>query len=116
MSREKNSFSRSSEASLSSFRFSFLPKAPELVSVSSLAITTTGTTAAVFAVFGLNTSVLISSNDFGVEDVSFNVSRQVAGDVVSLWDTLADGFIASADRDWVIDCREDMVVVVNVRR
>jgi len=84
LSSEKNSFKISSEASLSSFRFNFLPKAPEFVSVSSRATTTTGTTVAVFAVFGLNTSVLISSNDFGVEDVSFKVSRQVAGDVVSL--------------------------------
>jgi hypothetical protein len=71
---------------------------------------------AVFAVFGLNTSVLISSKDFGAEDVAFKAARQVAGEVVSLWDTFADGFIDSSDRDLVIDSREDMAVVMNVRR
>jgi hypothetical protein len=99
LSSEKNSFKISSEASLSSFRFNFLPKAPEFVSVSSRATTTTGTTVAVFAVFGLNTSVLISSKDFGAEDVPCKVSRQVAGEVVSLWDTLPDGLIEMLDRD-----------------
>lgn len=53
LSREKNSVNRSSEARRNSFRLSFLPIAPELVSVSSRAITTTGTGVAVFAVFGL---------------------------------------------------------------
>ena len=47
-------------------------------------ITTTGMGVAVYAVFGLNTRVLISSKDFGVVEVAFKASRHVAGDVVSL--------------------------------
>lgn len=60
LSREKNSVRISSEASLSSLRLSFFPMAEELVSVSSRAMTTTGTVVADFAVFGLNTRVFIS--------------------------------------------------------
>lgn len=99
LSRAKNSFSKSSDASLSSFKFSFLPNAPELVSVSSRAITTTGTGVAVFAVFGLNTSVLISSKDFGASEVALRASRQVAGEVVSLCATLPDGVIERLAKD-----------------
>jgi len=54
---------------------------------------------AVLAVLGLKTSVLISSKYFGAEAVEFKASRQVAGEVVSLWDTFPDGFIESPDRD-----------------
>lgn len=53
LSREKNSVRRSAEANLSSFKFRAFPIAPELVSVASRAITTTGTGVAVFAVLGL---------------------------------------------------------------
>ena len=60
LSSWKNSVRRSGDAKRSSFRFNFLPKAPEFVSVSSRAITTTGTGVADFAVLGLNTSVLVS--------------------------------------------------------
>ena len=57
---------RSSPANLSSFWLTLLPKAVEfLVSVSSLAITTIGTGVAVFAVLGLNMSVLVSLYDEG---------------------------------------------------
>ena len=53
LSSEKNSVSRSSEAKRSSFKLSFLPRAAEFASVSSRAITTTGTGVAVLAVLGL---------------------------------------------------------------
>ena len=65
LSREKNSDSRSSEARRSSFRLSFLPSEDELVSVSSRATTTTGTGVELFAVLGLNTRTLSSSNSLG---------------------------------------------------
>lgn len=78
-------------------------------------MTTTGITVAVFAVFGLNTSVLINSKDFGAEEVACNASRQVAGDAVSLWDTLPKGIIDSRVRDWVMDPREDIVDIENGR-
>ena len=53
LSSEKNSVSRSSEAKRSSFELSFFPMAVEFMTVSSRAITTTGTGVTVFAVFGL---------------------------------------------------------------
>ena len=53
LSSAKNSLSRSSDASRSSFKFSAFPMAPEFVSVSSRAMTTTGMVVAVLAVFGL---------------------------------------------------------------
>lgn len=99
---------RSSDASLSSFRFSFLPNAPELVSVSSRAITTTGTVAAVLAVLGLKTMVLMSSKDVGAEGDAFMASRQLAGEDVSAWVTVAVGVMESPAKDWVM---ESMVLV-----
>ena len=53
LSSEKKSVSKSSEAKRSSFKLSLFPIAVEFVSVSSRAITTTGTGVAVFAVLGL---------------------------------------------------------------
>lgn len=53
LSSAKKSESRSSDANLSSFKLSFFPSADELVSVSSRAMTTTGTGVADFAVLGL---------------------------------------------------------------
>jgi hypothetical protein len=81
LSREKNSVNRSPEANRNSFKFNFFPNAVEFVSVSSRAMTTTGTGVAVFAVLGLNTSVLVSSKLLGVPLVACNASRHDAGDV-----------------------------------
>lgn len=67
---------------------------PELVSVSSRAITTTGTAVAVFAVFGLYTKVLMSSNDFGADPEAVRASFHSAGELVSVWVTVAVGFMA----------------------
>ena len=101
LSRAKNSDNRSSEARRSSLRLSFLPNAPEAVSVSSRAITTTGTGVAFFAVLGLKTMVLINWKDFG-EDVSAdNASFQDAGEFVALWETAAVGLIERAISAWV---------------
>ena len=88
--------SRSSDASRSSFKFSFFPIAPEFVSVSSLAMTTTGTGVAVLAVLGLYTSVLMSSNEAGADPEASRASFQLAGDVVSTCVMDAVGFMDSA--------------------
>lgn len=61
LSSEKNSVKSSAGARRNSFKLSFLPNAPEFVSVSSRAITTTGTGVAVLAVLGLKTKVFTSS-------------------------------------------------------
>ncbi len=89
LSKEKNSFSRSSLAKRSSFKFNFFPNAPEFVSVSSRAMTMTGTGVADLAVFGLKTRVLMSSNDSGVPVVELRASRQAAGESVSRCVTVA---------------------------
>ena len=103
LSTEKNSLRRSSDASLSSLRFSFLPNALELVSVSSRAMTTTGTVVAVLAVLGLKTRVLMSSKDFGAEGEAIMASRQVAGEDVSACVMVAEGVMDRPARDWVIE-------------
>ena len=108
LSSPKNSVRRSSEAKRSSLRLSFFPRAEELVSVSSRAMTTTGTGVAVFAVFGLYTRVLINSNDSGTELVASKASRQDAGELVSAWDTVAVGVIERDAREAV---KEDIVDV-----
>lgn len=84
LSREKNSVKRSSDANLSSFKFNFFPRAPELVSVPSRATTTTGMGVAAFAVLGLYTRVLMSSKDFGAVESATNSSFHVAGEFVGL--------------------------------
>lgn len=53
LSSAKNSVNRSPAANRSSFKFNFFPIAPELVSVASRAMTTTGMGVAVLAVLGL---------------------------------------------------------------
>lgn len=102
LSRAKNSDNRSPEARRSSLRLSFLPNAPEAVSVSSRTITTTGTGAAFFAVLGLKTMVLISSKDFGDEVSADNASFQDAGEFVAAWEIVATGLIERAASAWVI--------------
>ena len=111
LSSEKNSVKRSPEANLSSFKFNFLPKAVELVSVSSRAMTTTGTGVADFAVFGLNTSVLVSSKLLGVPLAACNASRHAAGDVCVACDTVAAGVIERPASLLVIASTPDMVVM-----
>ena len=101
LSRVKNSDNRSSEARRSSLRLSFFPNAPDAVSVSSRAITTTGTGIALFAVLGLKTMVLISSKDFGDEVSADNASLQDAGEFVAAWETVTAGLIERAARAWV---------------
>lgn len=108
LSREKNSDSRSSEARRSSFRLSFLPSKDELVSVSSRVTTTTGTGVAVFAVLGLNTRTLSSSNSFGVPGAACNASFHAAADVADACLTVPEGVIDRAARAWVIDSSADM--------
>lgn len=108
LSSEKNSVKRSSEANLNSFRFNFLPRAPDEVSVLSLTITTIGIVVADFAVLGLNTSVFISSNDLGAEDSEANACLQVSGESVLVWDTEAAGLMDKAAKVWVMDSRDAM--------
>lgn len=80
-----------------------MPNASELVSVSSRAITTTGMVIAVFAVFGLNTSVLMSSKDSGAEGAAVIASRQFVGEEVSACEINAEMVMDSSARDWMID-------------
>lgn len=89
LSKEKKSFNRSSLAKRSSFKFNFFPNAPEFVSVSSRATTTTGTGVVDLAVFGLKTRVLMSSNDSGVLVVEVRASRHAAGESASRCVTVA---------------------------
>lgn len=51
---------------------------------------------AVFAVLGLYTSVLMSSNEAGADPEAIRASFQVAGEVVSACETVAVGFMESA--------------------
>ena len=88
--------SKSSEARRSSFKFNFFPIAPEFVSVSSRAITTTGTGVAVFAVFGLYTRVFMSSKGAGADPEAIRVSFHVAGEVVSAWLRVVEGLMDKA--------------------
>jgi len=116
LSNEKNSVSKSSEANRSSFKLSFFPMAPELVSVSLRAITTTGTAVAVFAVFGLYTKVLMSSNDFGADPEAVRASFHSAGELVSAWVTVAVGFMARAFSFSVSSETEDIVCCERKKR
>ena len=93
MPSEKNSDNRSPVANRNSFRFNFFANAVEFVSVSSRATTTTGTGIADFAVFGLNTSVLVNSKLFGVLLAACNASRHDAGDVCDACETVAAAVI-----------------------
>ena len=98
MSNAKNSVNKSAGARRKSFKLNFLPKAVEFVSVSSRAMTTTGTGDAVLAVLGLKTSVFVSSNDFGAFSDAKSASRQAAGDVAAPWDTSLVELIDSFDK------------------
>lgn len=98
--------SKSSEANLKSFNPNFLPKAPEITSVPSLAITTRGTGVAVFAVFGLYTIVLMSSKDPGTDGFPPRASRQAAGELAGACSTVAAGVIERPAKDFVIFSRE----------
>ena len=93
LSSEKKSLSKSSEAKRSSFKLSFFPIAVEFVSVSSRAITTTGTGATVFAVLGLKINVLIVSKDFGADPEAIRTSFHVAAELVSACKMVAVGLI-----------------------
>lgn len=83
-----------------SFRSSFFAKAPELVSVSSRAMTITGSDVAIafFAALVLKTSILISSKDFGDCGFAVKAARQEAGESVSLCTTDSVGLIERAAR------------------
>ena len=106
LSREKNSFSRSSDARRRSLRFKVLPNTPDGTSVVSRAITKTGTGVAVLAVLGLYTSVLISSKSFGALELASRASRQEAGEFVAACDTVAVGEMESFERESVIASRD----------
>jgi len=108
LSREKNSDSSSSEARRSSFRLSFFPSEDELVSVASRATTTTGTGVALFAVLGLNTSTLSSSNSFGALGVACSASLHAAGDVAGACSTTWEGVIERAAKACVVESSADM--------
>jgi len=109
LSREKNSDSRSPEARRSSFRLSFLPSEDELVSVSSRATTTTGTGVALFAVLGLNTRTLSSSNSLGaLVEAACSASFHAAGDVAGACSTVSEGAIDRAARPCVMESIFDM--------
>ena len=83
-----------------SFRSSFLAKDAELVSVSSRAMTTTGSDVAVafLAALVLKTSILTSSKDFGDSGCAVKATRQEAGESVSLCSTDSAGLIERAAR------------------
>ena len=86
LSNAKNTVYKSAEARRNSFKFNFFPSAAELISVSSRAITitTTGTGVADSAVLGLNTSVLVNSNESDAlleADAVAMASRHNAGEV-----------------------------------
>lgn len=85
LSTPKKEVRRSSGARRRSLRLSFFARAAELVSVSSLAITTTGTGDEFFAVLGLKTRVLMSLNEYGRKlSDAVSASFQAAGDEVAL--------------------------------
>ena len=103
LSREKNSDSRSSEARRRSFRLRCLASEEELVSVVSRATTTTGTEVAPFAVLGLNTRNLSSSNSFGAPGAVCSAPFHSAGDDADACSTVLEGVMDRAARACVAE-------------